>query len=223
MRRGAEDGVGDEAREPRGVDGRRRVQRVTDSRERGEAPVHGPHQQRPLTGQGDDAPGAGERVVRQHTQRVVDDARPIDPAVVVHVDPEVVHAGIPGPPLEDDQRRHAADDRVHQCGRHLDRGTARGVQVREHVRVHLPDAILRQVGRGLLGAGARRDRPPPALALLGHHCDGVHPRVVRRDAAQSGTGFRERRALGRTELSLRVHGHHASIERRSPSLPFRLA
>ncbi len=57
---------------------------------------------------------AEERIVGQRPQRRVDDADPVDRALGVHVHPQVLQAGVPGPALEHDKRDHAADDDVRQ-------------------------------------------------------------------------------------------------------------
>ena len=80
-------------------------------------------------GRGDDAVIAQGRIFGQRPQLRVDDADPVDRTLGVHVHPEVLQAGVPGAPLEHDQRHDASDDDVGQSGGQLlgHRGPAVGL------------------------------------------------------------------------------------------------
>ena len=66
-----------------------------------------------------DAAAAEVRILGQCAQRRVDDADPVDGALRVHVHPQVLQAGVPGPALQDQQRNHATDHDVGQRGGQL--------------------------------------------------------------------------------------------------------
>jgi hypothetical protein len=153
--------------------------------------LRGPGGQRRLAGQGNDAIVRGgplldraaseERVIRQRLQCRIDHARPVDRALRVDMDPQVLQPAVPRPSFEHNQ------------------GPVRG----RHGPAWPPTA-----GRPPRGCPSRRWRrrtwsatgrwsahPPMATPPTGqivHHGDAVHPRAFGINLAQSAAGIVQR-------------------------------
>lgn len=169
----------------------------------GGGPMCGPHGHRILAGQHHDVPCAGGPVPGQDPQCVVADAGPVDAAVAVLVQPQVLEAGIPDAAFESVGGQDASDDGVDEGPGDLFGGDARVVDVEQGALVEHLDPLL--------PFGAAEEPPAPAGFFVdtGHR---VHAGGSRGEGAQPGA-----RVLERADGCL----HGRQQQRRHPTPPDR--